>query len=127
MLVATSAAAQSPDTSLSGNFLPALLETSAPHRDSLTALIKGKPGLPGWVRSIIKRPRYVALASEAVEIGDRRLQLFRACEAGKCEASGITVLFSADGKRAVLRVSDLKLGITVYGEASEDELKVLSQ
>lgn len=115
-----------PDTSLSGNFLPKVLETSVAHRDSLMEMIKGKPGLPFWVRALVRQPRYVALASEEVQISGERRQLFRACEAGRCEASRIVAIFSADGKHAVLKVSDAEFGVKFFGNPTPDELAALA-
>ncbi|KQW31357.1 hypothetical protein ASE36_03620 [Rhizobium sp. Root274] len=118
--------AQSPDTSLSGNFLPKVLEASAAHRDSLLEMIKGKPGLPFWVRALVREPHYVALASEEVVIAGERRQKFRACEAGFCEASWLVVIFTADGKHVVLKVSDAKLGVKFFGDPTPDELVALA-
>ncbi len=119
--------AQVADISLSGNFLPKVLETSAAHRDSLMGMLKGKPGLPFWVRALLRQPMYVAFASEEVQItGDRR-QRFRACEAQHCDASWIVVIFSADGKHAVLKVSDAKLGVKIFGDPTPDELVALAK
>ncbi|RKE85762.1 Ivy family c-type lysozyme inhibitor [Rhizobium sp. AG855] len=115
-----------PDTSLSGNFLPKVLETSAVHRDSLMDMIKGKPGLPFWVRTLVSQPRYVALASEEVVVSGERRQLFRACEAGRCDASRLVAIFSADGKHAVLKVSDAELGVKFFGDPTPDELVALA-
>jgi hypothetical protein len=130
MLLATPAFAQSPESqsaeiALSGNFLPAVLQASVPHRDSLTGLIKGKPGLPSWVRNMIRQPRYVALASKQVEVAGRPMQVFEACEAKRCEESRIRVLYSADGRRAVLRLSDVKLGDKIFGQPSAGEMRAL--
>lgn len=121
-----SAFAQAPDTSLSGNFLPKVLETSAAHRDSVVALVKGKPGVPFWVRALVRQPRYVALASEEVEVSGERRQKFRACEAQHCDASWLVVIFSADGKHAVLKVSDAELGVKFFGNPTPDELVALA-
>lgn len=115
-----------PDTSLSGNFLPKVLETSAAHRDSLLGLVKGKPGLPFWVRALLRQPMYVAFASEEVEIAGDRRQRFRACEAQHCDASWLVVIYSADGKHAVLKVSDAKLGVKILGDPTPDELVALA-
>ncbi|WP_246085024.1 Ivy family c-type lysozyme inhibitor [Rhizobium glycinendophyticum] len=115
-----------PDTSLSGNFLPKVLETSAAHRESLLGMIKGKPGLPFWVRALVRQPQYVALASEEVAVSGERRQKFRACEAGHCEASWLVIVYSADGKHAVLKVSDAKLGVKFFGNPTPDELAALA-
>lgn len=125
-LAAVQSAAQAPDTSLSGNFLPKVLETSAAHRDSVLALVKGKPGLPFWVRALVRQPRYVARASEEIEVSGERRQKFHACEAQHCDASWLVAIFSADGKHAVLKVSDAKLGVKFFGNPTPDELAALA-
>ena len=119
--------AQTASTSLAGNYLPSVLATSPAHRDSLMEMIKGKPGLPFWVRALVRQPRYVALASEEVTVKDKRMQLFRACEPYKCEKSFIRVLFSEDGKRALLYISDATLGIKIFGDPTPEELSFLAR
>jgi hypothetical protein len=119
--------AQTASPSLAGNYLPSVLATSPAHRDSLMEMIKGKPGLPFWVRALVRQPRYVALASEEVKVKDKRMQLFRACEPRSCEASFIRVLYSEDGKRALLYVSDAKLGIKIFGDPTPEELFFLTR
>ncbi|MGL3606226.1 Ivy family c-type lysozyme inhibitor [Rhizobium sp. G187] len=120
-------AAQPTSTSLSGNYLPQVLAASQTHRDSLTVLIKGQPGLPFWVRSLVRQPRYVALASQEVRVKDAPMQLFRACEARRCEASWLRALFSADGKRVLLYISDDKLGIKIFGDPTPQELAFIAR
>ncbi|EKF57613.1 hypothetical protein QWE_20613 [Agrobacterium albertimagni AOL15] len=117
--------AQTASTSLAGNYLPSVLAASPAHRDSLMEMIKGQPGLPFWVRALVRQPRYVALASEEVAVKDKRMQLFRACEPRTCETSWIRVLYSEDGKRALLYVSDAKLGIKIFGDPTPEELTFL--
>ena len=124
---ATPLHAQTASTSLAGNYLPSVLATSPAHRDSLMEMIKGKPGLPFWVRALVRQPRYVALASEEVAVKDRRMQLFRACEPRTCETSWIRVLYSEDGKRALLYISDAKLGIKFFGDPTPEELTFLTR
>lgn len=119
-------AARAAEPSLSGNFLPAIIASSPPHRESLVALIRGKPGLPPWVRNMVSRDRYVALASTRIEVDGQPMQLFRACQPGACVASALRILYSADGKRAVLRVADVKLGTLVFGAPTPAELAVLA-
>ncbi|MBX9467435.1 MAG: hypothetical protein KL839_06180 [Rhizobium sp.] len=119
--------AQTASTSLAGNYLPSVLAASPAHRDSLMEMIKGKPGLPFWVRALVRQPRYVALASEEVSVKDKRMQLFRACEPRTCETSWIRVLYSEDGKRALLYVSDAKLGIKIFGDPTPEELAFLTR
>mgnify|MGYP000866527893 FL=1 len=114
------------EPSLSGNFLPAIIATSEPHRESLVALIRGKPGLPPWVRNMVTRDRYVALASTRIEVDGQAMQLFQACQPGSCAASALRLLYSADGKRAVLRVADARLGTLVFGAPTPAELAVLA-
>ncbi|ODS51998.1 MAG: hypothetical protein ABS40_19095 [Agrobacterium sp. SCN 61-19] len=119
--------AQTASTSLAGNYLPSVLAASPAHRDSLMEMIKGQPGLPFWVRALVRQPRYVALASEEVAVKDKRMQLFRACEPRTCESSWIRVLYSEDGKRALLYVSDAKLGIKIFGDPTPEELTFLAR
>ncbi len=119
--------AQTASPSLAGNYLPSVLATSPAHHDSLMEMIKGKPGLPFWVRALVRQPRYVALASEEVKVKDKRMQLFRACEPRTCESSWIRVLYSEDGKRALLYVSDAKLGIKIFGDPTPEELAFLTR
>lgn len=119
--------AQTASTSLAGNYLPSVLATSPAHRDSLMEMLKGQPGLPFWVRALVRQPRYVALASEEVAVKDKRMQLFRACEPRTCETSWIRVLYSEDGKRALLYVSDAKLGIKIFGDPTPEELTFLTR
>lgn len=126
-LGALAAEAQTASPSLAGNYLPSVLATSPAHRDSLMEMIKGQPGLPFWVRALVRQPRYVALASEEVAVKDERMQLFRACEPRTCEASFIRVLYSEDGKRALLYVSDAKLGIKIFGDPTPEELAFLTR
>lgn len=114
------------EPSLAGNFLPAIIATSEPHRAALVGLIRGKPGLPAWVRNMVSRDRYVALASRRVEVEGKSMQLFAACQAGNCAASAIRLLYSEDGKRAVMRVADLKLGTVVLGDPTPAEMGVLA-
>lgn len=123
---AGSSVAAAAELALSGNFLPAVIATSEPHRNALVDLIRGKPGLPAWVRNMVSRDRYVALASSRVEVEGRAMQLFQACQPGNCAESAIRVLFSVDGKRVVMRIADLKLGTVVLGEPSPEELAVLA-
>lgn len=123
---ATSVLAETP-LPLSGNYLPQVLETSKPHRASLESLIAGKPGLPYWVRSLFTQPRYVALASEKVEVAGVPMQRFYACEAKRCEASFLRILYSADGKRALLYISDDKLGLKIFGDPTPPELNFLAR
>ncbi|MEC9462147.1 MAG: Ivy family c-type lysozyme inhibitor [Pseudomonadota bacterium] len=119
--------AQTASPSLAGNYLPSVLATSPAHRDSLMEMIKGKPGLPFWVRALVRQPRYVALASEEVKVKGKRMQLFRACEPRTCESSWIRVLYSEDGKRALLYVSDAKLGIKIFGDPTPEEIAFLTR
>lgn len=126
-LNAVAAIAQTASTSLAGNYLPNVLANSPAHRDSLMEMLKGKPGLPFWVRALVRQPRYVALASEEVAVKDRRMQLFRACEPRTCETSWIRVLYSEDGKRALLYISDAKLGIKIFGDPTPEELAFLTR
>lgn len=112
---------------LSGNFLAAVIATSEPHRDSLIALLKGRRGLPSWVRNMVSQPRYVALASQEVSVGDRPMQLFAACDPVDCPTSAIRLLFSADGAHVVARIVDGKAGTQLLGMPSAAELVALER
>ncbi|THV23420.1 hypothetical protein FAA97_10780 [Peteryoungia ipomoeae] len=123
----TPAFAQTSPPALSGNYLPQVLASSEAHRESLERLIAGKPGLPYWIRSLTRQSRYVALASEEVTVRAKPMQLFRACEAGRCEASWLRILYSADGKRGLLYIFDDKLGIKIFGDPLPEELSFLTR
>lgn len=112
---------------LSGNFLAAVIATSEPHRDSLSALLKGRRGLPSWVRNMVSQPRYVSLASQEVRVGDRPMQLFAACDPGQCPTSALRLLFSADGTHVVARIIDGKAGTQLLGMPSAAEVVVLER
>ncbi|WP_454287876.1 Ivy family c-type lysozyme inhibitor [Rhizobium arsenicireducens] len=126
LCLSTSPVVNAAEPSLSGNFLPAVIATSEPHRETLIGLIRGKRGLPAWVRSMVSRDRYVALASKKVEVEGRPMQLFSACQPGNCAESAIRVLFSVDGKRAVMRIVDNKLKTLVLGEPTLAEAALLA-
>ena len=126
MALAGPPVATAAEPSLSGNFLPAVIATSEPHRQALVSLIRGKPGLPAWVRNMVNRDRYVALASRRVEVDGKSMQLFAACQPGNCAASALRLLYTEDGKRAVMRIADVTLGTIVLGEANPAELGVLA-
>lgn len=110
----------------SQRFLSRVIAQSEPHRNALSALVKGRRDIPIWVRSMVSRDNYVALGSRAVEVGGRPMELFPACQAGNCPASAITVLFSPDGKRVVMRIDDAKDGEVLLGEPSAEEKKALT-
>ncbi len=112
---------------LSGNFLPSVLASSEAHRTSLTKVIKGRQRMPVWVRSMMNNPRYVSLASEKVEVEGRPMQFFKTCEPRTCVDSEMRVLFSADGKRAVVLVRDKKRGEQFLGEPSAGEKEALER
>lgn len=111
---------------LSGRFLFRVLAESEKHRSALTSLVRGRAGIPNWVRNMISRDDYVALASEAVEVAGAPMELFRACQPRNCPDSHIRVLFSADGKRVVMLSRDGKTGELLLGEPSAAEQAVLS-
>ncbi|MCL6706230.1 inhibitor of vertebrate lysozyme family protein [Pseudomonas sp. R2.Fl] len=111
---------------LAGRFLSRVVAESEPHRTALTKLIRGRGGIPSWVRNMISRDDYVALASEAVEVAGAPMELFRACQPKTCPDSEIRVLFSADGRRAVMLSRDAKAGELLLGEPSAAERAVLS-
>ena len=112
---------------LSGNFLASVLATSEPHRTSLTKVIKGRQRMPVWVKSMMNDPRYISLASEKVEVGARPMQLFKTCEPRTCADSEMRVLFSADGKHAVVLVRDKKRGEQFLGDPSAGEKEALER
>ncbi|MHB0953862.1 MAG: Ivy family c-type lysozyme inhibitor [Allorhizobium sp.] len=120
-----SAPAWADENTLSGNFLFNVISSSEPHREAIRGLLRGRRGLPSWVRNMVTRGDYVAIASVEVSVDGKPMQLFSACEAGRCADSSIKVLFSADGKRAVLDVRDKKLGGTTLGEPTPAEASVL--
>lgn len=111
---------------LSGRFLFRVVAESEAHRTALTKLVRGRGGIPNWVRSMISRDDYVALASEAVEVDGASMELFKACEPKNCPDSEIRVLFSADGKRVVMLSRDKKSGELLLGEPSAAEQAILS-
>ncbi|MCM2294459.1 inhibitor of vertebrate lysozyme family protein [Allorhizobium sp. BGMRC 0089] len=92
--------------SLSGNFLAQTVRSSKPHREALERLIRGAQGIPPWVLNMVQADTYVGLASIEVPVEGRPMQLFFACAPKRCQQSAIKVLFSADGKHAVMRVDD---------------------
>ena len=113
------------ENKLSGNFLFNVISSSEPHRETIKGLLRGRPGLPFWVRNMVTRGDYVAIASVEVGVDGKPMQLFSACEAGRCADSSIRVLFSADGKRAIVDVRDKKLGGTILGDPTPAEASVL--
>lgn len=110
----------------SGRYLFRVVEASQQHRDSLQALVKGRPGIPNWVRNMISRPGYVAMASTAETVGGRPIERFMACEAHNCGASQVFVLFSPDGKHVVMRISDGDKGEMYLGDPDEAEKTLLA-
>lgn len=112
---------------LSGNFLASVLASSEPHRDSLTKVIKGRQRMPVWVKSMMTDPRYISLASEKVEVEGREMQFFKTCEPRTCVDSEMRVLFSADGKHAVVLVRDKKRGEQFLGDPSAGEKEALER
>ena len=125
VLYLLSAPAWADENKLSGNFLFNVISSSEPHREAIKGLLRGRPGLPSWVRNMVTRGDYVAIASVEVSVDGKPMQLFSACEAGRCADSSIKVLFSADGKRAVLDVRDKKLGGATFGDPTPAEASVL--
>ncbi|MFC3163625.1 Ivy family c-type lysozyme inhibitor [Ciceribacter thiooxidans] len=110
-----------PEPSLSGNFLPQVIAASAPHREALETLLRGRRGLPPWIRAMVSRPKYVALASKRVTVDGKAMQLFSACEAGRCAESRLRALFSADGKRVTVYIRDARQGHLVFGDPTPAE------
>ncbi|RCW21519.1 inhibitor of lysozyme (Ivy) [Ciceribacter lividus] len=113
--------AEEPAQSLSGNFLPQVIAMSAPHREALETLLRGRRGLPYWIRSMVVRPKYIALASKSVAVDGKEMQLFSACEAGRCAESRLRALFSADGKRVTVYIHDARQGHLVFGDPTPAE------
>lgn len=113
--------------SLSGNFLAMTVKTSKPHRDALGALVRGRQGIPVWVLNMVTRNDYVGLASVEVPVEGKPMQLFYACQPKRCAESAVRVLFSADGKHAVMRVNDKQQGQVFLGTPSEAETAALSR
>ncbi|ATN33827.1 hypothetical protein ACO34A_08385 [Rhizobium sp. ACO-34A] len=112
---------------LSGNFLPSVLASSEPHRVSLTKVIKGRQRMPVWVKSMMTDSRYISLASEKVEVEGQPMQFFKTCEPRTCVDSEMRVLFSADGKHAVVLVRDKKRGEQFLGDPSAGEKEALER
>ncbi len=113
--------AEEPAQNLSGNFLPQVIATSAPHREALEKLLRGRRGLPSWIRSMVVRPKYIALASTSVAVDGKEMQLFSACEAGRCAESRLQALYSADGKRVTVYIRDTRQGHLVFGDPTPAE------
>jgi len=113
--------AEEPAKGLSGNFLPEVIASSAPHREALEKLLRGRHGLPPWIRAMVARPKYIALASKRVTVEGKAMQLFSACEAGRCAESRLRALFSADGKRVTVYIRDARQGHLVFGDPTPAE------
>ncbi|WP_416798928.1 Ivy family c-type lysozyme inhibitor [Ciceribacter azotifigens] len=107
--------------SLAGNFLPEVIASSAPHREALETLLRGRRGLPSWIRAMVARPKYIALASKSVPVEGKEMQLFSACEAGRCAESRLRALFSADGKRVTVYIRDSRQGHVILGDPTPAE------
>ncbi|HBF29703.1 Ivy family c-type lysozyme inhibitor [Rhizobium sp.] len=112
---------------LSGQFLAQTVQTSKPHRDALSALVRGKQGVPPWVLNMVNKSDYVGLASVQMPVDGKPMQLFYACEAKRCNQSAIRVLFSAGGKHVVMRINDDRLGEKFLGTPSEAERAALDR
>lgn len=113
--------AEEPAKGLSGNFLPQVIASSPPHREALEKLLRGRRGLPPWIRAMVSRPKYIALASKSVTVDGKAMQLFSACEAGRCAESRLHALFSADGKRVTVYIHDARQGHLVFGDPTPAE------
>lgn len=113
--------------SLSGQFLAQTVQTSKPHRDALTALVRGKQGVPPWVLNMVNKSDYVGLASVEMPVDGKPMQLFYACEPKRCNQSAIRVLFSGDGKHVVMRVNDERMGEVFLGKPSDAEKAALDR
>ncbi len=104
---------------LSGNYLFEVLQRSKPHEETLAGLLRGKRGLPTWVRGMASKGNYVASASEQVMVDGVAMELFAVCQPHNCSDSQVKLLYSADGKTAYVRVIDSKLGEHIFGNPSE--------
>lgn len=122
VIFATSAQAQD---NLSGRFLFRVVEQSEVYADTLSALIKGRGDIPNWVRNMVSRGGYVAMGSSRETVGGKPMERFMACQAGHCPDSQLHVLFSADGKHAVMRVVDKDKGEVFLGDPSDAEKAAL--
>ncbi|MGV2127646.1 Ivy family c-type lysozyme inhibitor [Agrobacterium vitis] len=112
---------------LSGNFLAQTVKTSKPHRDALTGLVRGRQGIPLWVLNMVRKDDYIGLASVEMPVDAKPMQLFYACQPKRCEQSAVRVLFSADGKHAVMRIQDQAEGEIFLGTPSEAEKTALAR
>lgn len=119
MLFATPHAALAEGDKLSGNYLFEVLQRSKPHEETLAGLLRGKRGLPTWVRGMASKGNYVASASEQVMVDGVAMELFAVCQPHNCSDSQVKLLYSADGKTAYVRVIDSKLGEHIFGNPSE--------
>ncbi|MGV8936278.1 MAG: Ivy family c-type lysozyme inhibitor [Allorhizobium sp.] len=117
--IALPAAAAEPAPS--GRFLAQVIGTSKPHRDAVASLLKGRRGLPSWVRNMISRGDYVAAASQAIVVDGTSRELFSVCQPKNCASSQFKVLFSADGRKAVVRIADTRLGEQFLGDPDASE------
>ncbi len=127
IMLACLSAAPATAQNLSGQFLAQTIQISKPHRDALTALVRGKQGIPPWVLNMVGKNDYVGLASVEVPVDGKPMQLFYACEAKRCGQSAIRVLFSADGKHVVMRLNDDRLGESFLGQPSDAEKAALDR
>jgi hypothetical protein len=103
-------------TEPSGRYLNALLSTSAPHRQTLEELLRGKQGLPYWVRNISRNQGFVSGLSRQVEIDGGHYEFFAVCAPRSCEVSTFRVLFTLDGKLAFARIGDPQTGEKFLGD-----------
>ena len=117
--------ARAEDMTVGGRYLPQVVASSKAHRDALEKLIKGKPGIPNWVRNMITRDRYVALASVLLPVDGKPRERFDACEPKNCSGSRIVILYSPDGKYAVMAISDEKRGEILLGSPDAAERQIL--
>ena len=113
------------ETAPSGRFLAQVISTSKPHRETVSGLLKGRRGLPSWVRNMVSRGDYVAAASQALVVDGKSRELFSVCQPKNCAGSQFKVLFSADGRTAVVRIVDAKLGEQFLGDPDASEKAVM--
>ncbi|SMD19559.1 Ivy family c-type lysozyme inhibitor [Rhizobium sp. RU36D] len=119
ILIATPHVALAEGDKLSGNYLFEVLQRSKPHEETLSGLLRGKRGLPTWVRGMASKGNYVASASEQVTVDGVAMELFSVCQPHNCSDSQVKLLYSADGKTAYVRVIDAKLGEHIFGDPSQ--------
>lgn len=118
---------QTEEAAESGRFLHEVLGRSEVHRETLLKMFRATRRLPNWVRNMVAMPRYVSGASMAVVVDGTSMELFGACLAGQCPQNHMRLLFSPDGKTALMRIEDAQMGEILLGEPSAQALAELSR